>query len=81
MNISVGEGVEDLEDEGVKREGVDSSLSAISPTKFRSSPDPELLSTGEKELNLKGGENASLSTDSWMLLVGVPGGVRLKVAG
>ena len=88
MNISVGEGVEDLDDEGVNREGVESSLSPpTQPMNFGLLPlnegiDRELLSTGEKGLNLKGGENVPLSLDSfWMLLVGVPGGVGFKAAG
>ena len=85
MKLPVGEGVEDLDDEGVNNEGVDNSLSPpLSSLIFRLSPfngdmDLELLSIGEKELNLKGGENAALDT-FWMLPGGVSGGVRLKAA-
>ena len=88
MKLSVGEGVEGLDedDEGVNNEGVDNSLSPpLSKLKSGLSPfdrnmDLELLSGGEKELNLKGGENAALDT-FWMLRVGVSRGVRLKAGG
>jgi hypothetical protein len=88
MKLSVGEGVEGLDDddEGVNNEGVDNSLSPpLSKLKFALSPfngniDLELLSIGEKELNLKGGENAALDT-FWMLRGGVSRDVRLKAAG
>jgi hypothetical protein len=89
MNILSGEGLEDPDDEGVNKEGVDNSLSSPlseSTLNFGSSPfngdiDLELLSIGEKKSNLKGGgENAALVT-FWMLPVGVLGGVRLKAAG
>jgi len=83
MKISVGEGVEDLDDDGVKSEGVDNSLSPPVSTincvlPFNGDICREILSIGEKELNSKGGVNAVLSLDTfWML----PLGVRLKVAG
>ena len=88
MKVLVGEleGVEDLDDEGVNNEGVDTSLSPpLSTLKFGLSPsngdmDRELVSIGEKELNLKGGGNAASDT-FWMLLVGVPGDARRKAAG
>lgn len=85
MKISVGEGVEDLDDEGVNNEGVDNSLSpplstlkfGLSSVTFNGDMDLELLSIGEKELNLKGGENAALDS-FWMLQTG---DARLTVAG
>ena len=87
MKISIGEGVEDLDDEGVNNEGVDNSLSPpLSTLKFGLSPlngdtDLELLSIGEKELNLKGGENAALDILLVLAVGVVPGDMRLNAGG
>jgi len=68
MNISVGEGVEDLDDEGVNNGGVDSSLSPpilpmLSP--LNGDLDRNLSAMGGKELNLNGGEIAILLLDAF----------------